>query len=300
MDVSIIIVNYNTKFLTRSCIDSLINNTSDIKYEIILVDNASTDGSKEEFSEMSDITFIPCKENLGFGRANNLGSESASGEFLFFLNSDTLLTENSIKKLFDFFVENERTLQIGSLGCVLIDKKGNFNGDGSEFPTCKSEILNYKYRTPILKFFKKNKDYIKSSMVYSAEFYPIGYVIGADLMMRKTVFDKLHGFDPRFFMYYEESDLQFRMKKMGFESYIYTGTKIIHLEDGSGKQIKKYNNRKRIIVHTSKNIYLKKNDPDNFPKFKLWDQFYLYLSRLNPNYTLQEKRDFEIAVKKTY
>ena len=87
MQVSIIIVNYNTKDITENCIASIISQTKDVEYEIILVDNASTDGSKEYFEKRNGIHYIYSNENLGFGRANNLGAKSASGEFLFLLNS---------------------------------------------------------------------------------------------------------------------------------------------------------------------------------------------------------------------
>ena len=90
MDVSIIIVNYNTKDLTSQCIDSIYEKTQGVRFEIILVDNASTDGSKEVFEKDTRITYIYSDENLGFGRANNLGAKVAKGKYLFLLNSDTI------------------------------------------------------------------------------------------------------------------------------------------------------------------------------------------------------------------
>ena len=101
-DISIIIVNYNTLHVLRPCLDSIIEQTIGIDYEIIVVDNGSTDGSIEELSSNSRVTFIPTGENLGFGRANNKGLEQAKGEYIFFLNSDTLLKNNAIKMLYDF------------------------------------------------------------------------------------------------------------------------------------------------------------------------------------------------------
>ena len=89
MDVSVIIVNYNTQGLTSDCIESIIAQTSAVEYEIILVDNASTDGSKEVFAQDKRIKYIYSDQNLGFGRANNLGIREAKGRYLFFLNSDT-------------------------------------------------------------------------------------------------------------------------------------------------------------------------------------------------------------------
>lgn len=297
MDCSIIIVNYNTKTITNDCIESVKKFTEDINYEIILVDNASTDDSPAFFSEMEDIIFIQSPENIGFGRANNLGAEKAGGEFLFLLNSDTVLIENSVKKLLGFFRNKEAELNIGSLGCVLVDKEMNYNGCGSHFTSCAEEIDNYKKIIPGMKYLLRGKTEVPFPL--EKKFFEIDYVIGADLMVRNRVFTDMGGFDKDFFMYYEESDLQYRMKKAGYHAYIYTGTKIIHLEDGSGKEIKNYSNKKRIITHTSKNLFLKKNDPGNFGKYRLWDMFFLFINKFNTRYTAQERKNYENAVKRT-
>lgn len=298
IDVSIIIVNYNTLELTDKCIKSIIKYTNNLKYEIILVDNASTDGSVEYFKSIKEITCILAPKNLGFGQANNLGVNKAKGEFVFFLNSDTLLKENSIKKMIDFFRSNEKKLKIGALGCILIDAEGKINGFGNEFPTCKKEIEFYKSKLPILKYFTQNK-FINN---YSNKhvFFEIDYVIGADLMMKRNIFEKLKGFDKDYFMYYEESDLQKRMRKLNLKALIYTDTKIIHLEDGTGKTIKTYSNQKRKIIHTSKNIYLKKNDAANFKNYVLWDRLFLFLNRFNRNYTKKENKEYICELKKTH
>ncbi len=297
MDCSIIIVNYNTRTITNDCIESVKKFTEDINYEIILVDNASTDDSSAFFSQMDGIVFIQSSENIGFGRANNLGAEQAVGEFLFLLNSDTVLIENSVKKLVDFFKNKEAELNIGSLGGVLVDKEMNYNGCGSNFTSCKEEIYNYKKMIPGLRYLLPDKTVDPYPLKES--FFEIDYVIGADLMIRNNIFKSMGGFDKDFFMYYEESDLQYRMKRAGYKAYIYAGTKIIHLEDGSGKEIKNYSNKKRIITHTSKNLFLKKNDPQNFSKYKLWDKLFLFINRFNTKYTADERKNYENAVKRT-
>ena len=298
MKVSIIIVNYNTLSLTEACINSVREFTTGIEYELILVDNGSTDNSSAYFKDVEGITFVQATENLGFGRANNLGAELATGEFLFFLNSDTLLTHNSIKILTDFFTENQYTLKIGALGCILVDKDGNYNGSGNNLPVCKTEIEIYKSVIPGIKLFSKKP--LPFTIPKGNDFFEIGYVIGADLMMRREVFEELGGFDPDFFMYYEESDLQKRMAVLGLKAWVYTGTKIIHLEDGTGKSLKKYSNRKRIIVHKSRNIYLKKNDRPNFARYKFWDNIYLNFAKINPSYTKAENREYYDEIKKTH
>ena len=121
MDVSVIIVNYNTLGLTSDCIESIIAQTSTVEYEIILVDNASTDGSKEVFAQDKRIKYIYSDRNLGFGRANNLGIREAKGRYLFFLNSDTILLNNAVKLFFDFCEKNPDR-KIGAVGAVLKDQ----------------------------------------------------------------------------------------------------------------------------------------------------------------------------------
>lgn len=297
---SIIIVNYNTLLITEACIESINKFTKDINYEIILVDNGSKDGSKEYFEARKDITYIYSSENLGFGKANNLGAKKANGEFLFLLNSDTILIENSIQKIYDFYIKNEEDLKIGALGCLLVDENLFVNGYGDRFPSCKEEISNYLSRIPLLNFFYKKNTKDKTDYL-SNDYFEIDYVIGADIFIRKEKFNEIKGFDEDFFMYYEESDLQKRMNTiLNLKNYVYTKTKIIHLEDASGKNIKKYTNKKRIIVHKSKNLYLKKNDNKNFTKYKMYDNLFLWLSRFNKKYTLQEYLEYKNEIKKTH
>jgi hypothetical protein len=291
MDVSVIIVNYNTKDLTSDCVRSILKFTKDISYEIIIVDNASIDGSQNLIKNtFPEVKLIESDKNLGFGMANNLGTEKALGEFVFFLNSDTILIENSIKKLHDFFIEHDTTLKIGVLGCLLINEDMLVNGFGNIFPNCKSEILKTARQIPALgKVFSSPSRY---SYPIHLDLFKIEYVIGADMFLKKALFQEMHGFSIDFFMYYEESDIQKRISNLGYTNYIYTGTKIIHLEDGSGKIIKKYNNRKRIIVHKSRNTYLKKNDAQNFSWYRSLDFIITGMTFLNFKYTFKENTSY--------
>lgn len=152
MDVSVIIVNYNTLGLTSDCIESIIAQTSTVEYEIILVDNASTDGSKEVFAQDKRIKYIYSDQNLGFGRANNLGIREAKGRYLFFLNSDTILLNNAVKLFFDFCEKNPDR-KIGAVGAVLKDQNQKNIHSYGRFITPRGEIAEVlgKY----LRFLKK-------------------------------------------------------------------------------------------------------------------------------------------------
>ena len=115
MDVSIIIINYNTKDITSDCIKSVLKYTKSISYEIILVDNASTDGSREFFSQYQGVKYVYNDTNYGFGVANNIGSKYASGEYLFFLNSDTILHEDSVGVLRNYLINDSKVAAVGPL-----------------------------------------------------------------------------------------------------------------------------------------------------------------------------------------
>lgn len=246
MDVSIIIVNYNTKQLLADCLTTVFEKTRDIAFEVIIVDNASTDGSERYIKKrFPNMKWINSGENLGFGRANNLGAKCASGKYLFFLNSDTLLLNNAIRIIFDY-AESRQHEKIGTLGSWLLDKKGNPNNSFGFF-RCATNEINYllgKYQLPTTNDITKEKD--------------VDYITGADLFIKKRLFEGLDGFDKNIFMYYEETDLQYRIALRGLSRKVIPGPRIIHLEGGSfennGLSFKRF-----LMAQTSYNYYLRKN-----------------------------------------
>ena len=230
MDVSVIIVNYNTLELTKNTIDSVIEKTKNLNYEIILVDNSSTDGSVEFFErEYKDkIIFIKNNENLGFGRANNKGIEIAKGKYVFLLNSDTLLINNAIKILFDFMEKNENCgVCGGNLFDINLRPTNSFN----------MKMLSYKdeYINSIVNLFLKIFKLKKKSFNYTQIPLKVEIIIGADMFIRKNIFSKIGKFDEDFFMYHEESELCFRILKNGYKIYSIPQAEIIHLEGRSSQ-----------------------------------------------------------------
>ena len=257
MDVSIIIVNYNTLKMTQECIDSVFENTTGLDFEVILVDNGSCDGSKEHFENEKRVTYIYSNENLGFGRANNLGYKYAKGEFLFFLNSDTIIENDAIRSFLEYENENGGDKL---LGCYLVDNKREYSPSYGKFPTVQSELkiaLNvYLSRLP---FFCRH-NYYKLEQVESTQLN-VDYIIGADMFVPRIIIDSCGLFDERFFMYYEETDFQRRVANAGYERIIIPGPQITHLCQGSQKKENKplmKNLRKSTMTDTSKLIYLKK------------------------------------------
>lgn len=249
MDVSIIIVNYNTCAITKQCIDSIFKETKDVNFEIILVDNASTDNSYEIFSKDKRIKFILSKINLGFGKANNLGYKEAKGKYIFLLNSDTILLNNAVKIFRDEFEKMPRN--VACLGTILKASDGiSDNNSYSEFPSLKTTIQFLKG----LYFRQKNNSIKKQNTPFEVD-----YIIGADLFIRRSVIEKLGLFDPDFFMYYEETEMQYRYHNMGYKSIIINQPHIIHLEGASTNiRSKKLTGKKAVMYYYSMLIYMGK------------------------------------------
>lgn len=261
MDVSVIIVNYNTQQLTQQCLDSIFAKTSELEFEVILVDNGSTDGSRELFSTDERITYIYSEENLGFGKANNLGAQNAQGKYLFFLNSDTYLVNNAIYLLWMQMEEASQDMSSGMVacaGCMLTDEDGQVIHSYAKFPTmCESfrkDILHpILWKLRVIPQIHTTSNYAVNEAEES--YFDVDYVTGADLMVRKEVADHVGLFDPDFFMYFEETEMQHRYMKAGFRRIICHTPQIVHLEGKSGG---KSSPEKSTIVLKSEMLYYKK------------------------------------------
>lgn len=238
MDVSIIIVNYNTKELLRNCLRSVYKNTEGVSYEVIVSDNGSVDGSVELVkNEFPQVILLENKSNLGFGAANNRGLAIAKGKYVFYLNSDTVLLNNAVKMFFDFWENSSNKEKIGALGGVLLDEKLETIHSGSFFPTYKSicrtalNTLIFHWIKSFVKIFGLQQWYINKKRAISLKENVTvgetdGYVTGADLFMLNNEYAK---FDENFFMYYEETDMQLKLKEAGYNRFIIDGPKIQHL-----------------------------------------------------------------------
>ena len=240
MDVSIIIINYNTISYLCTAIDSILKKTIDIKYEIIVVDNNSSDNSEVIISQKygDKVIFIKLHQNIGFGRANNEGVKYAKGNYLFLLNPDTILINNAVKILHNF-IKNDK--QVGICGGNLYDAKNNPSYSYSNLP---SIFVEFKELFAIYgEYFNYTKNPKK-----------VGYITGADLMISKELFIQLNGFDDSFFMYYEDTELNHRVKKNGYLIYNIPAAQIIHLE---GKSLKTNEKKIKMIFESRKKFYRK-------------------------------------------
>lgn len=283
MEASIIIVNYNTKELLLNAIRSIFSFSSSFSFEVIVVDNASIDGSQGAVRQkFPNVLLIELNENIGFGRANNEGAKEAKGDFLFFLNSDTIFLNNALDFFINFYQKN-RELKIGCVGTFLLDADLKTGHSFGIFPT-----PNYILKDAFLRFTKLNLILKEKHKKEILSFLNVNYVTGADLFIERKVFLELGGFDKDFFMYFEESDFQYRLSKIGYTNLIIDGPKIIHLEGKSYSA----NQRRRLNYTKSLFLYIKKHHKESFFVFKLF-YFILKLSGIfNLKYTLKERVNF--------
>ena len=226
IDVSVIIVNYNTCKITCECIDSIVEKTKDVEYEIILVDNASTDGSKEFFEKDSRIKYIYSECNGGFGYGNNLGMKVAKGKYFLLLNSDTLLINNAIKEFFDFAEKDEKKRVYGSY--LLYE-------DGKTYCTSYFFFPTFTVFSFLKRVWSSSQIEIRDLKIKDVE-----AISGANMFFHQEIYKKTGGFDDKIFMYGEEGEWQYRMLKAGYPCRIINQPKIIHLE---AKSIKKIDSR---------------------------------------------------------
>lgn len=228
LDLSIIIVSYNTKKITKECIESINRSMtgSKIKYEIVVADNASKDGSHELLEKMTSdktnhLIYFQTGENLGFGRGNNYAVKRSNGKYVLLLNSDTIVLNKAIEKMFNYYVENQRSVHF--LGPKLLNRDLTAQASAARFFT-----LPIVFAALLLK-----GDYWGATRSSPNDLKKVDWVSGACILTTRKLYDRLHGFDKNIFMYMEEVDLLYRAAKKGLNTYFYPDSQIIHLGSAS-------------------------------------------------------------------
>lgn len=234
MRLSVIIVNYNVKYFLEQCLYSVLKACKNIESEIIVVDNDSTDGSRNYLEpRFPEVKFVWNSSNQGFAKANNNASETAKGEFILFLNPDTLLPEDSLENCLDFFVVHK---EAGALGLKMIDGSGKFLKESKRaFPSPSTSL--YKL-SGLAKLFPRSRTFAKYHLGHLSENenHEVDVLAGAFMMIPKKVLNEVGNFDERFFMYGEDVDLSFRIQKAGYRNYYFAGSSIIHFKGESTKR----------------------------------------------------------------
>lgn len=231
LDLSIIIVNWNTRALLAQCLRSVYETAGDLKCEVIVVDNASTDGSAEMVSrEFPSVRLVRNSENIGFARANNTAMAFAKGRYMLLLNSDTIVTQGALQALVRLA---DRQPRAGIIGAQLLNVDGSFQASYTSFPNLWQEflILSGLGRLLYRRWYPSHDAGTKSSQV-------MGYVEGACLLVRPKAVREVGGLDESYFMYAEEVDWCFAMKSKGWQIWYEPEAKVIHLGGGSSQNRK--------------------------------------------------------------
>ncbi len=235
MKVSVVIVNYNVKYFLEVCLHSVVRALQGTHHEIIVVDNNSSDDScalvREKFPT---VLLVDNKENLGFSKANNQAVAIATGEYILFLNPDTVVPEDYFIKTIQYLDTHPKA---GAVGPKLIDGKGQFAPDGKKsFP---SFSVAFFKTTGINKLFPKSAYFNKYYAVHigNDETAAVEVLSGCCMMVRSSLLKKIGGaFDEDYFMYCEDVDLCYRIQQAGYENVYYPEVSVIHYKGESTRK----------------------------------------------------------------
>jgi GT2 family glycosyltransferase len=241
MKLSVIIVNYNVRFFLEQCLHSVKKAMTSVEGEIIVVDNASKDGSRSYLEPIfRDVKFFWNKENTGFAKANNQALQVAKGDFILYLNPDTIVPEDCFIKCLDFFQQRP---DAGAVGVRMLDGKGSFLPESKRsFP---SPVISFYKLSGLTRLFPRSKIFGKYHLGYLNEHanHEVNVLAGAFMFMRKEVAMQTGGFDEQFFMYGEDIDLSYRIQKTinpttgeHYKNYYLSETSILHFKGESTKK----------------------------------------------------------------
>lgn len=246
--ISIIIVNWNSEDYIINCIYTLFQKKKPISQEVIIIDNASQKGSFEELRRKYPfINLIENEKNIGFSKAVNQGIKKANGKYLLLINPDTEIKNNIIKELINFMETNP---QAGIIGVQLLNENGSRQNSIANFPSLATELLNKR----LLRFLFPKK-YPGKERRYS-EPIEVDSVIGACMMVRREAVEQVGLLDEDYFLFFEETDWCYRMKKAGWKVYHVPQAEVIHFQ---GKSVEKEKERAKVEYYRSRYIFFKKN-----------------------------------------
>lgn len=254
MQLSVIIVNYNVKFFLEQCLHSVIQAMRGMEGEILVVDNASTDGSAAYFTNrFPQVQFFWQSENIGFAKANNYALQKAKGALVLFLNPDTLVPEDCFEKCIAFM---QAHADAGALGVQMIDGSGKFLPESKR---ALPSILPALFRLSRLSQLFPHSSLINRYHLghLSAEKNHVVEVLaGAFMLVRKKVLDQIGGFDERFFMYGEDIDLSYRIQQAGWNNYYFSECRIVHFK---GESTRKHSLHYVKLFYEAMSIFVKKH-----------------------------------------
>jgi len=252
MNLSVVIVNWNTRDLLLNCLASVFETVKEISFEVWLVDNASTDGSVEAAKRaFPDVQIIENRENLGFAAANNLAFQQMNGRYALLLNTDTALKEDAVKKIYSFM---ENHSDIGMACGQLLNEDGSKQNSMANFPSLLSLVCNETVLRIFLpkRFPSKRREYQAPLEIESC--------VGACMMVRKEAMDDIGLFDEAYFFFFEETDWAYSMKEAGWKIFFVPEAHIYHAQ---GKTVGGSVSA-RIMFYRSRYIFFRKWHPRSF------------------------------------
>lgn len=230
-DLSIVILNYNTKELVVNCVNSIVKNTKGVDYEIIVVDN----GSDEKLGEIKGAKVIENGLNLGFSAGNNKARGYCSGEFVLFLNSDTLVHSETLKKALDYIKLDET---IGALSVKTVLPDGTVDRDAMRsFPT---PWVAFTHFSGLDRLFPKSRLFARYWYGYRSpdQVYDVEVIQGAFCLVRRSLLEKIDWYDEAYFLDGEDIDLSWRIWKAGKRIVYYPDTYITHIKKATKRKVK--------------------------------------------------------------
>jgi N-acetylglucosaminyl-diphospho-decaprenol L-rhamnosyltransferase len=255
-DITVIIVNWRVRDLLERCLESIIANKDGLNIEIYVVDNDSRDGTSEMIMmEFPEVKVLAMARNLGFARANNLAIKQASGKHIFLLNPDTEIKPGFFKSIYAYMEDNP---EVGIIGPRILNSDGSIQASIRRFPDIFSHILIMLKLRNILVENKFLKHYFLVDFDYGRE-QAVDQIMGAAMMIRRSVFEKIGTFDEKFFVWFEEVDFCLRASKNGIKIMYYPGAEIFHIGGESFNQEAVV--RKQIIFNKSLLRYFLKHKP---------------------------------------
>jgi len=257
--LSIVILNYNTKDLTLACVNSIMENTSGVDYEIIVVDN----GSKDKLMKSSDYELVSNSTNLGFAGGNNSARKYAKGNYVLFLNSDSKVRKNTLKETVKYLDEHK---DVGAITCKIVLPNGNLDKDARRsFPTPWIALTHF---SGLDRLFPKSKVFAKYWYGYksSDEIQEVDALQGAYFLTRREILEKTGWFNEDYFLDGEDIDLSWKIKNAGYKIIYYPRVSALHIKKASKRQ------RKLKVVMAGV------NSMEIFYKKRLWGSYPLLLN----------------------
>ena len=234
MKISIIIVSWNVKKDLANCLKSLQENPYAGNFEVVVVDNNSSDDTVETVkSNFPDVVIIDNDKNLGFAAGNNKGFEIAKGQYILLLNPDTIVHSAALDTLIMFMDDNP---DVGACGPRLLNEDGTIQGSVRRFPTFRASLYRHTIFKPLGIFKKQYRKWLMKDFDHDEQM-DVDQLMGACLLVRKSVLDEVGGLDEDFFMYYEEVDLCYRIRKAGWRIVFTPESEVTHLGGRSAEQV---------------------------------------------------------------